>query len=71
MGQWSPVRTGGSYDEDDQWFTGTNAMGEATWETRCRVVVADPAHEFAFVDHGLERRVGGSCSKASKAEAPR
>jgi hypothetical protein len=57
MGQWSPVCTGGSYDEDGEWFTGTNAMGEATWETRCRVVVADPGHEFAFINHGLEGRV--------------
>jgi uncharacterized protein YndB with AHSA1/START domain len=57
MGQWSPVCTGGSYDDDGEWFTGTNAMGEATWETRCRVVVADPGHEFAFINHGLEGRV--------------
>ena len=57
MGQWSPVCTGGSFDEDGEWFTGTNTMGEATWETRCRVVVADPGHEFAFINHGLEGRV--------------
>jgi hypothetical protein len=57
MGQWSPVCTGGSYDDDGEWFTGTNAMGETTWETRCRVVVADPGHEFAFINHGLEGRV--------------
>ena len=41
MGRWSPVCTGGSYDDDGEWFTGTNAMGDSTWETRCRVVVAD------------------------------
>jgi hypothetical protein len=57
MGQWSPVCTGGSFDDDGEWFTGTNAMGEATWETRCRVVVADPGHEFAFINHGLEGQV--------------
>jgi ribosome-associated toxin RatA of RatAB toxin-antitoxin module len=57
MGQWSPVCTGGSYDEDGEWFTGTNAMGESNWETRCRVVVANPGHEFAFINHGLEGRV--------------
>ena len=57
MGQWSPVCTGGSYDEDGEWFTGTNAMGEASWETRCRVVVAEPGHEFVFINHGLEGRV--------------
>jgi uncharacterized membrane protein len=54
MGQWSPVCTGGSYDEDGEWFTGTNAMGESTWETRCRVVVAERGREFAFINHGLE-----------------
>src|SRR3954453_4415195 len=57
MGQWSPVCTGGSYDEDGAWFTGTNAMGEARWETRCRVVAADPGRKFAFINHGLEGRV--------------
>jgi hypothetical protein len=57
MGRWSPVCTGGSYDEDGEWFTGTNTMGDASWETRCRVVVADPGREFAFVNHGLEGRV--------------
>jgi hypothetical protein len=57
MGRWSPVCTGGSYDEDGEWFTGTNAMGDATWETRCRVVVADRGREFAFINHGLEGRV--------------
>ncbi len=57
MGQWSPVCTGGSYDEDGEWFTGTNAMGESSWETRCRVVVAKPGREFAFINHGLDGRV--------------
>ncbi len=57
MGQWSPVCTGGSYDENSEWFTGTNTMGEASWETRCRVVVANPGHEFAFINHGLDGRV--------------
>jgi hypothetical protein len=74
MGQWSPVCTGGAYDEDGEWFTGANAMGETTWETRCRAVVADLGHEFAFINHGLEGElkwsVGGSSSKASKVEAP-
>ncbi len=57
MGQWSPVCTGGAYDEDGEWFTGTNTMGGSSWETRCRVVVADPGHEFAFINHGLDGRV--------------
>lgn len=57
MGRWSPVCTGGVYDEDGEWFTGFNAVGEGTWETRCRVVVADRGREFAFVNHGLEGRM--------------
>jgi hypothetical protein len=57
MGRWSPVCTGGAYDDDGEWFTGTNAMGESTWETRCRVVVAERGRAFAFVNHGLEGRL--------------
>ena len=57
MGRWSPVCTGGAYDDGGEWVTGTNAMGDSTWETRCRVVVADPGREFSFVNHGLEGRV--------------
>jgi uncharacterized membrane protein len=57
MGRWSPVATGGTFDEDSEWFTGTNSMGGTTWETRCRVVAADPGNEFAFVNHGLEGKV--------------
>lgn len=56
MGRWSPVCTGGSYDEDGEWFTGTNAMGDSTWDTRCRVVVADRGREFTFLNHGLDGR---------------
>lgn len=57
MGRWSPVCTGGAYDDDGEWFTGTNEMGGSTWETRCRVVVADRGKEFTFVNHGLEGRM--------------
>jgi hypothetical protein len=57
MGRWSPVCTGGSYDEDGEWFTGTNVMGDASWETRCRVVVANPGREFVFINHGLDGRL--------------
>ena len=56
MGRWSPVCTGGTYDADGEWFTGTNAMGESTWETRCRVVAAERGKEFAFINHGLEAK---------------
>ena len=56
MGRWSPVCTGGTYDTDGEWFTGTNAMGDAGWETRCRVVVANRGREFTFVNHGVDGR---------------
>jgi uncharacterized membrane protein len=54
MGEWSPVCTGGSYDDDDRtWFTGTNALGnDYTWETRCRVDIAERGREFTFVNYG-------------------
>jgi hypothetical protein len=54
MGEWSPVATGGEYDEDRAWFTGTNAIGDITWSTRCRVLVAEPSTEFAFVNCGVD-----------------
>ena len=54
MGEWSPVCTGGRYDDGGDWFTGTNQLGDATWETRCRVVTADRGTEFAFVNCGLD-----------------
>jgi uncharacterized membrane protein len=57
MGRWSPVCTGGTYDADGEWFTGANAMGDAGWDTRCRVVVADRGREFTFVNHGVDGRV--------------
>src|SRR5262245_37051438 len=56
MGRWSPVCTGGAYDADGEWFTGTNAMGDSGWETRCRVVVADRGREFTFVNYGVDGR---------------
>jgi hypothetical protein len=52
MGEWSPVATGGSYDDDPTWFTGTNAIGDYTWETRCRVDQAERGKAFVFVNHG-------------------
>jgi len=30
-------------------FTGRNEMGERTWETRSKVLAADPGKEFAWV----------------------
>jgi hypothetical protein len=52
MGEWSPVVTGGHYDEDRAWFTGTNEIGDDAWETRCRVERADRGKAFVFVNHG-------------------
>ena len=63
MGEWSPVCTGGRWDEGDgprvgAWFTGTNVTPERTWETRSEVVAADRGHEFAFVVGGTRVRWG-------------
>ncbi|MHB8191263.1 MAG: SRPBCC family protein [Ferrimicrobium sp.] len=58
MGEWSPVCKACWWDKDDDarvgaWFTGRNELPERTWETRSKVVVAQPGEEFAFM-------VGGS-----------
>ena len=75
MGRWSPVCTGGRYDRDDRWFTGDNAIGDFTWQTRCLVVVAERGREFAFVNHGIDGSsswsAGGSPCSGSLREAPR
>lgn len=54
MGEWSPVTTGCEYDsgqgpEVGAWFTGHNELPDRVWETRSKVVAADPGKEFAFV----------------------
>jgi len=53
MGEWSPICRACWWDEGDgphvgAWFTGRNELPERTWETRCRVVAADPGREFAW-----------------------
>jgi Polyketide cyclase / dehydrase and lipid transport len=58
MGEWSPVCTTCWWDEGASpevgaWFSGRNVAGDATWETRSQVVVADRGREFAYL-------VGGS-----------
>lgn len=63
MGEWSPICTGGWWDEGDgpgvgAWFTGRNQTAQRTWETRSEVVVADPGREFAFVVGGAFVRWG-------------
>lgn len=63
MGEWSPVCTGGWWDEGatgqaGDWFTGRNELPDRTWETRSLVEVADPGREFAFLVSGGNTRWG-------------
>jgi hypothetical protein len=58
MGEWSPICTTCWWDEGatpevGSWFNGRNVDGDATWETRSQIVVADRGQEFAY-------QVGGS-----------
>src|SRR3954447_24706986 len=54
MGEWSPVCTAGEWVDDSRTaFVGTNAMGDFTWQTTCRVDVAERGKEFTFVNRGL------------------
>jgi hypothetical protein len=58
MGHWSPVTTACRWEEGDgeeaggpkagATFVGHNENEQRTWETRCRVVTAEPGAEFAF-----------------------
>jgi hypothetical protein len=60
IGELSPVCTSCTWDdatragESGAWFTGHNAIGDFTWDTRCLVVEAVPGRAFAFVNHGPE-----------------
>lgn len=62
MGEWSPVCKLCWWDDDTRgvgsWFTGRNVIGDKTWETRSKVVVDDPAREFAFAVNGDRTRWG-------------
>jgi hypothetical protein len=54
MGEWSPQCRACWWDEGGgptvgTYFTGRNDDGKRTWETRSRVVAADPGREFAWV----------------------
>ncbi|MDO8307386.1 MAG: SRPBCC family protein [Actinomycetota bacterium] len=65
MGEWSPVTKAGRWDdgataEVGAWFFGRNETPDATWETRCQIVAADPGREFAFVTLGTVARWGYS-----------
>lgn len=63
-GEWSPVCTSCWWDDPSKadtvgsWFTGRNEEAGRTWETRSKVVVADPAREFAFIVGGKFVRWG-------------
>jgi hypothetical protein len=58
IGELSPVCASGVWDDPaagatvGAWFTGHNAIGEFTWDTRCRVAAAEPGAEFAFINCG-------------------
>jgi hypothetical protein len=53
MGEWSPVCTAGEWVDDTRSsFLGTNARGDFTWQTTCRVDVAERGKEFTFVNRG-------------------
>jgi len=58
VGDLSPVCVSGTWDDAADagrvgaWFTGHNALGDFTWDTRCKVVAAEPAREFTFVNFG-------------------
>ncbi|MEO6943515.1 MAG: SRPBCC family protein [Lacisediminihabitans sp.] len=64
MGEWSPVCTGGWWDDESRgagaWFVGHNETPERTWETRSQVVADEPAREFAFIVGGDRTRWGYS-----------
>ncbi len=58
VGDLSPVCQSGIWDDAAQagktgaWFTGHNAIGDVSWDTRCKVVASDPGREFSFVNFG-------------------
>lgn len=62
MGEWSPVCTGGRWDDDARgvgsWFTGHNEIPGKTWETRSQVAADEPGREFAFIVGGDRTRWG-------------
>jgi hypothetical protein len=54
VGEWSPICKACWWDAGVEaprvgaWFTGRNELPERTWETRSRVVVAEPGREFTW-----------------------
>jgi Polyketide cyclase / dehydrase and lipid transport len=69
MGEWSPVCTGGWWDDDTRgvgaWFTGHNETPTKTWETRSQVVANEPGREFAFAVGGDRTRWGYTFTPAA------
>jgi Polyketide cyclase / dehydrase and lipid transport len=56
-GEWSPICKACWWDEGDgprvgAKFTGRNVTPERTWETRSKVVAAEPGREFAWEVNG-------------------
>jgi hypothetical protein len=54
MGEWSPICKECWWDEDEgprvgAQFTGRNVDAGRTWETRSKVVAAEPGREFAWL----------------------
>lgn len=54
MGEWSPQCRACWWDDGagggvGSYFTGRNDDGKRTWETRSRVIAAEPGREFAWV----------------------
>ena len=46
MGRWSPVCTGGSYDDDGEWFTGSELLGLPGLVQTEALEVTDDGHVF-------------------------
>ena len=69
MGEWSPVCKACWWDDGGgpqvgAWFTGRNELPERTWETRSKVLAADPGREFAFAVRGSWARWGYTFTRA-------
>jgi carbon monoxide dehydrogenase subunit G len=61
VGELSPVCASATWDDPSQagtdgaWFTGHNVIGDdISSDTHCRVAVAKPGREFAFINHGRD-----------------
>ena len=58
VGDLSPVCQSGAWDDAAHagrvgaWFTGHNAIGDVSWDTRCKVVASTPGKEFTFINFG-------------------